>query len=98
MLHDECSLRRSAFEALSTLTSYVGYYHQIGRSDLIAETNPTRSVDVYERIMSSKNGVPPIYVRNAIKSIAEKVSALTNTCQNDLRSWHNSNLNVYHST
>ncbi|KAJ2885609.1 hypothetical protein H4R27_001261 [Coemansia aciculifera] len=73
MLHDECALRRSAFEALSTLISYVGYYHQIGRSDLIAETNPTRSVDVNERIMSSKNGVPPIYVRNAIKSIAEKI-------------------------
>ncbi|KAJ2027662.1 hypothetical protein H4S03_008165, partial [Coemansia sp. S3946] len=73
MLLDEGALRRSAFEALSTLTSYVGYYHQIGRSDLIAETKPTRSVDVNERIMSSKNGVPPIYVCNAIKSIAERI-------------------------
>ncbi|KAJ2832512.1 hypothetical protein GGI24_001198, partial [Coemansia furcata] len=73
MLHDECALRRSAFEALSTMISYVGYYHRIGRSDLIADTRTTTSFDVNERIMSSKNGVPPIYVRNAIRSIAEKI-------------------------
>ncbi|KAJ2736461.1 hypothetical protein IW152_000822 [Coemansia sp. BCRC 34962] len=73
MLHDESALRSSALEALSTLTSFVGYYHQIGRSDLIAETKPTTILDINERIMSSKNGVPPIYVRNAIRAIAERI-------------------------
>ncbi|KAJ2023911.1 hypothetical protein GGI06_001217, partial [Coemansia sp. S85] len=73
MLHDESALRSCALEALSALTSFVGYYHQIGRSDLIAETKTTTVFDINERIMSSRNGVPPIYVRNAIRTIGEKI-------------------------
>ncbi|KAJ2332091.1 hypothetical protein GGI00_002949, partial [Coemansia sp. RSA 2681] len=74
LLHDECGLRRSAFEALSTLTSFVGYYHQLGRSDLIAQTSSSTKMDITERIMSSKNAVPQLYLRNAISAIADKVN------------------------
>ncbi|KAJ2746473.1 hypothetical protein GGI20_001316 [Coemansia sp. BCRC 34301] len=85
LLNDECSLRHSAFEALSTLTSFVGYYHRIGRSDLIAQKYSATRVNINERIMSSKNGIPPLYLRNAISVTAEKVnkSPFTKSKQKD---------------
>ncbi|KAJ2007447.1 hypothetical protein H4R26_000772 [Coemansia thaxteri] len=73
LLIDEPGLRNSAYVALSTLTAYVGYYHRIGRSSLIAERDSTTCRDINERTASSKLDAPPLYAREAVKELLEKI-------------------------
>ncbi|KAJ2716468.1 hypothetical protein H4R19_000628 [Coemansia spiralis] len=74
-------LRRSAYEAISALTGFVGYYHHIGRSDMIPNTqawldeNRRRNSDMIEETPATQLRAQMVRLVNSIEGCVFEKSA-----------------------
>ncbi|KAJ2725024.1 hypothetical protein GGI07_001593 [Coemansia sp. Benny D115] len=66
---DEATLRHNAYEAISALTAFVGYYHELGCSDLIADKDK-RIQKCLNRCFTSENATTKC-TPHTLKSLAE---------------------------
>ncbi|KAJ1842946.1 hypothetical protein LPJ70_003600, partial [Coemansia sp. RSA 2708] len=75
LILDECALRYYAYEAMSALIAYVGYYHNLGRSDLIATTDTQLRKHLDSQIPEIAKHTQSMRLRQALERLKRRVDS-----------------------
>ncbi|KAJ2160423.1 hypothetical protein GGF46_002249 [Coemansia sp. RSA 552] len=83
---DEQFLRHYAYEAVSVLIAYVGYYHRLGRSDLIDACDQKLAYNIDSQISTIIVNSGPPEKQKCLRNILEKIDScmFTQEAQKDV--------------
>ncbi|KAJ2479156.1 hypothetical protein IWW56_003277 [Coemansia sp. RSA 2131] len=85
LILEERTLRHCAYEAMSALIAYVGYYHHLKQSELIADTNEQLGKHLKIQISNIVERAKPDEARHTLKKLIRRINrcAVKKSAQKD---------------
>ncbi|KAJ2502931.1 hypothetical protein GGH96_000667 [Coemansia sp. RSA 1972] len=85
LILEECTLRHCAYEAMSALIAFVGYYHHLKQSEMIADTNKQLYKHLNMQISNIVERAKPDEARQALKKLIRRINrcAVKKSAQED---------------